>query len=426
MDRLLFFDLNEIMKFVDTINDEYKNFTKYKNVFEEVHDFFSFPEKEYKEVKENIERIKKCIHNNDSNKLIVKEYKKLIDNIQLFSIKIKKSSYENDIFSVINKNINELFNIRIDVSTVVSAIYDINNDSDNELIEEYENDMNKNKLGFSYSLNSQSKENAENSIFNNCNISGISVKLEDQIFGNELFVEKPLYNYKRFYASLLVKKDSFNNQKIEILKKDKNLLPEECKEFLLNFRKIRDEFIIKQCKISKNKLDFNYNFIIPNINFVTRKGGEIYNPPDGWFGFGVKVINKYNKPGENVRKAIAYYPFNDMTPKKIKRELNNIIYNGFGDPDLKCQPKCGSIDKRTKMKVGTGIYLSPKIDIIESNTGMIYFNGKAYKIALMVSVLAEKIRQPDSNYWVLRKEEIEVNKIIFKEICLDPKYDLKN
>ena len=137
------------------------------------------------------------------------------------------------------------------------------------------------------------------------------------------------------------------------------------------------------------------------------------------------MINKYNKPGENVRKAMAYYSFNDMTPKKIKRELNNIIYNGFV-LDNKYQPKCRCIDIRTKLKVGTGIYLSPKIDFIESNTGMIYFNGKAYKIALMVSVLSDKIRQPDSNYWVLRDEEIEINKIIFKEIHLDIKFDFKN
>ena len=34
----------------------------------------------------------------------------------------------------------------------------------------------------------------------------------------------------------------------------------------------------------------------------------------------------------------------------------------------------------------------------------------------MVSVLAEKIRQPDENYWVLNPEDIEINKIIFKEI----------
>ena len=27
------------------------------------------------------------------------------------------------------------------------------------------------------------------------------------------------------------------------------------------------------------------------MNFVPLKGGEIYNPPDGWFGYGLNVKN---------------------------------------------------------------------------------------------------------------------------------------
>ena len=42
--------------------------------------------------------------------------------------------------------------------------------------------------------------------------------------------------------------------------------------------------------------------------------------------------------------------------------------------------------------------------------------NKSYKIALMVSVFAKEIRQPDENYWILNPEYIEINKIIFKEI----------
>ena len=435
MDILLPVDEKKIMKYVDTIYNEYKKYTNYKYVFEKIdYDFFSFPENEYKEIKENLERIKKCIQNNNSNELIVKEYNKLIDNINLFTSKIKKSSYENDIFSEINKINLELFNVVINISTVISSIHALKNDSDNEnIIEEYEEDMNKNKLGFSNLLNPPSKDNVENP-FENSNISGISRNEEGNVFINEIHknndIEKQLYKYKKFYMNLLVKNDYFNKLKIDNLKNIQNL-SEECKEYLINFRKIRDEFIIKQCKISENKLDFNYNFIIPNINFVSRKGGEIYIPPEGWFGFGVKVINKYNKAGVNLKKAIAYYSFNNMTPRKIIMELNNIISNGLkldDKLDKNYQTKCNCIDirSRAKMKVGTGIYLSPKIDFIESNTGMIYFNGKAYKIALMVSVPADKIRQPDSNYWILRDEEIEINKIIFKEIHLDFKYDLKN
>ena len=417
--------------FYSSIYNEYKKYTNYKNVFEEIdYDFFSFPENEYKEIKENLERIKKCIQNNNSNELIVKEYNKLIDNINLFTSKIKKSSYENDIFSEINKINLELFNVVLNLSTVISSVHALKNDSDNEnIIEEYEEDMNKNKLGFSNLLNPPSKDNVENP-FENSNISGISRNEEGNEFINEIHknndIEKQLYKYKKFYMNLLVKNDYFNKLKIDNLKNIQNL-SEECKEYLINFRKIRDEFIIKQCKISENKLDFNYNFIIPNINFVSRKGGEIYIPPEGWFGFGVKVINKYNKAGVNLKKAIAYYSFNNMTPRKIIMELTSILSNGLTQNNDH-QPKCRCIDIRTRtnMKVGTGIYLSPKIDFIESNTGMIYFNGKAYKIALMVSVPADKIRQPDSNYWILRDEEIEINKIIFKEIHLDFKYDLKN
>ena len=199
---------------------------------------------------------------------------------------------------------------------------------------------------------------------------------------------------------------------------------------MLDFKTLRDEFLIKQCKISKDKLDFRYNFIIPNINLEFRKGGEIYNSPDGWFGFGLKMESIYENDILNKKellkhnKAIAYYSFNNMTPRKIIMELTSILSNGFTQNN-EHQPKCRCIDIRTRtnMKVGTGIYLSPKIDFIESNTGMIYFNGKAYKIALMVSVSADKVRQPDSNYWILRKEEIVLNKIIFKEIHME-KFDI--
>ena len=128
--------------------------------------------------------------------------------------------------------------------------------------------------------------------------------------------------------------------------------------------------------------------------------------------------NYENNNKENTKKAIAYYSFNNMTSKEIKKELNNIIMNNKGfviNKDL--QPKCGYYNIRKKgKKVGNGIYLSPKINLIEENTGIIHFMNKSYKIALMVSVFVKEIRQPDENYWILNPEYIEINKIIFKEI----------
>ena len=96
-----------------------------------------------------------------------------------------------------------------------------------------------------------------------------------------------------------------------------------------------------------------------------------------------------------------------------------IMHKGFYiNPDL--QPKCRFKDKRRKDKyVGTGIYLTPKINIIEQNTGIVHFNKKAYKVALMVRVIPGKIRQPDNDYWILQPNEIEIIRIIFKEIYFD-------
>ena len=108
-----------------------------------------------------------------------------------------------------------------------------------------------------------------------------------------------------------------------------------------------------------------------------------------------------------------------MNSRGIKIMLNNIIMGNKFNIDPYSQPKCRYSDKRKNgQKVGPGIYLSPNINMIEQNTGIIYCNNKAYKIALMARVLSNKIRQPDDNDWVLNPIDIEFTRIIFKEIYL--------
>ena len=186
---------------------------------------------------------------------------------------------------------------------------------------------------------------------------------------------------------------------------------------MLEFKTLRDEFLIKQCKISKDKLKSKYNFIIPNLELEYIKGGEIYFPPYKWFGIGID--NKKIYKNKNEQKALAYYGFKGMNPRNIKMMINNIIMGKGFNIDYDLQPKCRFFDKRKPKKyVGNGIYLTPKINIIEKNTGIVYFNKKAYKIALMAQVLTDKIRQPDNDYWILDKDDIEIIRIIFKEIYL--------
>ena len=135
-------------------------------------------------------------------------------------------------------------------------------------------------------------------------------------FVDELFSKKKdfteiiqKYKHKSYYANIIVKNKFFINEN--------NF--QNC-PILLDFKNIINELIIKECKISVNKLDFEYNFIIPNLNLINKKGGEIYYPPYGWFGIGLKLeksnSNDKVKKGK-IQKANAYYAFIDLDSDQI-------------------------------------------------------------------------------------------------------------
>ena len=241
------------------------------------------------------------------------------------------------------------------------------------------------------------------------NISELD-SIEDKYdFINEKYVKdikvdymkiKRNFKYKSYYANILIKNQYF----LEEINKDyieKNF--PECK-FFLTIKSIINDLIINQCKISKNKLNYKYNFIIPNINLNLAKGGEIYYPPYGWFGIGLNIENKYQIKEEknsnsNDSKAIAYFALNGKNNDEIKLKLNNLIM-GRG------------------IKGNLTFHLYNNINIAEQKTGSIFYNNKKYKIALMARVLSNKIKQIDGDKWALRENDIEFIRIIFKEIMI--------
>ena len=241
------------------------------------------------------------------------------------------------------------------------------------------------------------------------NISELD-SIEDKYdFINEKYVKdikvdymkiKRNFKYKSYYANILIKNQYF----LEEINKDyieKNF--PECK-FFLTIKSIINDLIINQCKISKNKLNYKYNFIIPNINLNLAKGGEIYYPPYGWFGIGLNIENKYlikedKNSNLNNSKAIAYFALNGKNNDEIKLKLNNLIM-GRG------------------IKGNLTLHLYNNINIAEQKTGSIFYNNKKYKIALMARVLSNKIKQIDGDKWALRENDIEFIRIIFKEIMI--------
>ena len=140
------------------------------------------------------------------------------------------------------------------------------------------------------------------------------------------------------------------------------------------------------------------------------RGGRPYNPPDGWIGFGLNVINKYDngnndwlacdgRPGE---WCVAYHGAcvrntSDQIKQIIKPILQNNLKPGAGqacanNPDV----------NHPGQKIGIGVYCTPNITTADGYAGTIEVNGYRYKVAFMLRVKPDKIRHSSgSDYWVL-------------------------
>ena len=141
------------------------------------------------------------------------------------------------------------------------------------------------------------------------------------------------------------------------------------------------------------------------------RGGRPYNPPDGWIGFGLNVLNKYDngnndwlacdgRPGE---WCIAYHGAcvhntSEQIKQIIKPILENNLKPGAGQAystyDDACHPG---------QKVGVGVYCTPNPNTADGYSGQIDVNCHRYKVAFMLRVKPDKIRYSNSrpDYWVL-------------------------
>ena len=195
-------------------------------------------------------------------------------------------------------------------------------------------------------------------------------------------------------------------------------------------------YLIQFCKFSKKDFDSRGDFLIPNLNNITKRGKEDYYPPYGWIGIGLNVLAKYkdNKDDEdgkwlfekeNSEWANAYLGFNQEKNKNndnikildnIKENLHDLVIN---NENLKIiEKKVDFDDKRHWIKkYEKGIYLNSKIKNAEKDAGLVIYNGIIYKVLLMARVKTEEICQSNNeDLWVLDKKFIRVYRILFKKI----------
>ena len=229
--------------------------------------------------------------------------------------------------------------------------------------------------------------------------------------------EKSCVNKKKGYLSCLSKV----KQKILCLADD--------------FINVKDS--LKEFKFNKTDFDSRGDFLIPNLNNITKRGKENYYPPYGWIGVGLNVLNKYkeneddkngywlDKKYKNSKWANAYLGFyQDKNPKinlqeNIKKYLHELVTKKENleifEKEVNFRDSNHWINRLKK-----GIYLNSKIEKVEKDAASVIINQKKFKILLMVRVKIDEIAKPENqDCWVLDKKFIRIYRILFKEIIND-------
>ena len=184
--------------------------------------------------------------------------------------------------------------------------------------------------------------------------------------------------------------------------------------------------LLRCCKLSTEMMEPKYDNYLKWAPKGEKRGGEIYDSPIGWMGFGLKVLGKYdngdnkwigmkNIPGEF---PVAYHGVGRACkPFDI---VNKIVDNGFVAGAG--QQYANYEDKRHPgQKCLQGAYFTPIIDEAARYAGSGDVLDKKYKVVFMCRVNKDKIREPDRGnnapYWILdgSKEQVRPYRILIKE-----------
>ena len=211
--------------------------------------------------------------------------------------------------------------------------------------------------------------------------------------------------------------DSLMNDLLDILR-EPNIIAKNDDEIIQQFLEseslpndVTTEIITEFLNLESNLLNAFGNKLNGKWAINETRGGLPYNPPIGWIGFGLDVINKYDNKnndwlacdGRDGEWCVAYHGCGrNVSSNEVRIIIKSILKNNLkpgrgqsfqNDKDMNNQLK----------KVGRGVYCSPDINVLEEYAGFININGKRYKVGIMLRCRRDKIRIPMShrNYWVL-------------------------
>ena len=228
-------------------------------------------------------------------------------------------------------------------------------------------------------------------------------------------------------VQVIFQSDEFNNLNInEFLSKFKNdsNYPE-----LNKLKTIHTDIVLGGCKLSLSQLDSRGNRV-DGWGINEKRGNKPYDPPLGWIGIGLRVMDKYDN-GDNKwigmnnsvgEWCVAYHGVGRRLKPNEVQNITKLIYQGGFKPGENQVYKNDDDQFHPGKKVGTGVYCTPKISEAELYAGesTIKNSNTSYKTVLMVRVRPDAIRcsKDKSDYWVVNgtTDEIRPYRILYKKI----------
>lgn len=253
------------------------------------------------------------------------------------------------------------------------------------------------------------------------------LSLEFNIPENKIILMNPQKGSYRI--QVLFQTEDFNNDNINL-----DMLKQSCKndnEFkeLSYLKEIQESLLMEGCKLNRNMLDSKGNRE-SGWAVGEKRGGKEYFPPQGWKGFGLKVLNKYDNGnndwldchGNKNEWAVAYHGLGTKLGFTLEKAANNIIHGGFKAGSGQYYENYDN-DNKPGEKIGVGVYCTPKPDVMEyyakQAKSKTIINGKQFIIGFMMRVKPDKIRYTNfkKEYWVLNGsiDEMRPYRLLIKE-----------
>ena len=194
--------------------------------------------------------------------------------------------------------------------------------------------------------------------------------------------------------------------------------------------KVEKTILLNGCKLNLKMLDSRGDrYSGWGVNEM--RGGRPYNPPLGWTGYGIRVLDRYdggnntwldfnNYPGE---WSVAYHGMGTSLSGQINLNqvdnFNNMM-NNMMNTVLRQQFKNDNDKYHSGKTVGEGIYMTQYPKIMEQFSSVYTCQGRKYKIGIMCRVMPDKIRCPmnSDDFWVINGTDNEVRpyRILIKEV----------